>query len=166
MEPLLVWGLALLAVAFLLLVVEVFVPSAGLIFITATIIAIAGITCLWRHDLSWGVGGLLSTIVLAPTIFYSGLMFWKNTDMGRRALGVKSEEELEAERLKQEAEVRERLSILGSIGTVVTDLRPIGVIEIDGTRYDALSESVIIPAGTKVKVTVVEPNQIKVRAVS
>jgi membrane-bound ClpP family serine protease len=166
MEPLLVWGLALLAVAILLLVVEVFVPSAGLIFITATVIAITGVVCLWRHDTTWGVGGMLSVMVLAPTIFYGGLMFWKNTDMGRRAMGVKTDEELEADRLKEEAEVRERLSIMGAVGTVVTDLRPIGVIEIEGTRYDALSESVIIPAGTKVKVTVVEPNQIKVRAVS
>lgn len=163
MDTLLVWGMVLIAAALLLFVLEIFVPSAGLIFLTATTLAIAGVVCLWRHDPVWGISGLLSTLVLAPTLFFVTLNLWRHTSMGRRALGVKSEEELDAERAKREEEAKERLAILGAIGTVITDLRPVGVVEIDGKRYDALSESVLVPAGRRVRVTVVEPHQIKVR---
>jgi membrane-bound serine protease (ClpP class) len=163
MDTLLVWGLVLIAAALLLFVLEIFVPSAGLIFLTATTLAIAGIVCLWRHDPMWGISGLLSTMVLAPTLFFVTLNLWRTTSMGRRALGVKSEEELDAERAKREEEARVRMEIMGATGVVISDLRPIGVIEIDGKRFDALSESVLIPAGHRVRVTVVEPHQIKVR---
>ena len=38
-------------------------------------------------------------------------------------------------------------------------------IEIDGKRYDALSETVFVPAGTRVRVSVAEAAQVRVRPV-
>ncbi|MHC5009117.1 MAG: NfeD family protein [Planctomycetota bacterium] len=45
----------------------------------------------------------------------------------------------------------------------MTDLRPVGVVKIDGQRIDALAESGIVEAETPVVVTDVYDNQIKVR---
>jgi membrane-bound serine protease (ClpP class) len=166
MEPLLIWGLSLLAAAALLLVIEIFVPSAGVIAVTATAVAIAGVVCLWRYDTLWGITGLIVVLVGGPGIFFYGLSIWRYTPLGRRMIGELSEEEQEELRRLDEKERDQRQSLMGAEGTAVTDLRPVGVVMINGQRHDALSESVLIPAGTRVRVTVVESNQLKVRPVA
>ena len=55
--------------------------------------------------------------------------------------------------------------MVGAVGMVVSDLRPVGLIQIDGQRLEALAETGFIRAGTKVRITVVESNQIKVRSI-
>lgn len=165
MEPLLIWGLSLLAAAALLLVIEVFVPSAGVIAVGATAVAIAGVVCLWRFDTLWGITGLTVVLIGGPGIFFYGLSVWRYTPLGRRMIGELTEEEREEQRRLEEKERDLRMALLGAEGTAITDLRPVGVVVINGQRHDALSESVLIPAGTKVRVTVVESNQVKVRPV-
>ena len=70
MDPMLLWGLILLAAALLLTVIEIFVPSAGLISMVAAAVAIAGIVCLWIYDAFWGVSGLLGSMILLPTVVF------------------------------------------------------------------------------------------------
>jgi membrane-bound ClpP family serine protease len=165
-DPMLFWGLGLLAASLLLVIIEVFVPSGGMIALLAGGSAIAGVYCLFRVDWTWGVIGIASVLILGPLAFSFALRVWPSTPMGRKMMGEKTPEQLEAERLA-EANERDRLAALvGAEGVVLTDLRPVGVVQIDGNRFDALAESAFIRAGTKVKVTVVQPNQIKVRAIS
>ena len=166
MEPLLIWGLALLAAAALLLVIEIFVPSAGVIAVTAAAVAIAGVVCLWRYETTWGIIGLIAVLIGGPGIFFYGLSIWRHTPIGRRMIGELTEEEQQELRRLEEKERDQRLALLGAEGIAVTDLRPVGVVVINGQRHDALSESVLIPAGTKVRVTIVESNQVKVRPVA
>ena len=54
---------------------------------------------------------------------------------------------------------------LGKTGVAISELRPSGIIEIDGERLDALSEGVFIPKGTTIKVVRVEGSKIIVRRV-
>ena len=164
-EELLFWGLGLLAASLLLVIIEVFVPSGGLIAITAAGCAIAGIVFLFRFKTSWGVSGTLAMLVLGPTAFGFALKVWPSTPIGRRMLGAKTPEEEEADRLAELKERQKQQSLVGAEGTVLTDLRPVGMIQIDSVRMEALSEMGVIRAGTRVRVTVVESNQIKVRAV-
>lgn len=165
-EELLFWGLALLGVALLLVIVEVFVPSGGLIAIGSAAAAIAGIVMLFRYNVTWGLVGMLMVIVLAPTMFAFALKVWPSTPIGRKMLGEKSIEERRAELAAAQRE-RDRMSALvGAEGIAMTDFRPIGVVIIDGERLDALSEIGFIRAGTKVRVTVIDSNQIKVRPVA
>lgn len=160
------WGLGLLAAALLLVVIEVFVPSGGLIAIISTGCAIAGIYCLFRVSPTWGIIGILCVIFMGPAAFAFALRVWPSTPIGRKMMGTKSAEQVEAEKLAELKE-RERLAALvGAEGVVLTDLRPVGVVQIGTQRYDALAEASFIRAGTKVRVTVVEPNQIKVRAIT
>lgn len=163
MEPLLLWGLALLAAGALLLIIEIFVPSAGVIAVTAAVVSIAGVVCLWRYDTLWGLSGLLAIAIGGPVIFFYGLSLWRHTPIGRKMIGEPSEEEVEIRRRLEEAARDQRQALLGAEGMAATDLRPVGVVIINGQRHDALSESVLIPAGTRVRVTVVESNQVKVR---
>jgi membrane-bound ClpP family serine protease len=165
-EQLLFWGLALLAAALLLVALEVFIPSGGLIAMGAAAAAIAGIIMLFRYNITWGLTGVLAVMVLGPAAFAFALRVWPNTPMGRRMMGEKSFEELETERQTAQRE-RDRMgALLGAEGIAMTDFRPIGVVIIDGERLDALSEAGYIRAGTRVRVTVVESNQVKVRPVA
>ena len=166
MESLLFWGLGLLAVALMLIAIEIFVPSAGVIAFVATGVALAGIVCLFRYDPLWGVGGTLSMLVAGPGIAIYGLQLWRHTPVGRRMIGELSEEQIEAARLAEKREIDARLAMIGREGSAATDLRPVGIVMIDGKRYDALAEAGIIAAGAKVRVTVVEGAQLKVRAVA
>jgi membrane-bound ClpP family serine protease len=162
----LVWGLALLAVALLLVVVEVFVPSGGVIGFLAAGSAVAGVYCLFRVGTAWGLVGIGIVVVLGPLAFGFALRVWPSTPMGRKMLGEKPPEQVEAERLAELKE-RERLAALvGAEGIVLMDLRPVGIVQVQGQRYEAKSETSIIRAGTRVRVTSVEPNQIRVRAVT
>lgn len=164
-EAMLLWGLVLLGAALLLIVVEVFVPSGGLIAIVAAGCAIAGIACLFRYSPTWGVMGVLTLLLAGPTMFAFALKIWPSTPMGRKMMGEPSPEELEAERLRAAREAEERRALIGAQGVALTPLRPVGVVEIEGVRIDALAEGGLIPAGARVRVTQADLHQIKVRAV-
>jgi len=164
-EEMLYWGLGLLAASLLLVVVDVFIPSGGLIALVSTGCAVGGIVCLFRVGALWGLAGLGTMIVLGPTAFAFALKVWPSTPMGRRMLGEKPAEEIEADRLAALRERERYLGMVGAEGVVLSDLRPVGVVQIDGHRYDALSESGFIPVGSKVRITLAEPSQIKVRRI-
>jgi membrane-bound ClpP family serine protease len=166
MESLLVWGLVLFGISALLLVVELFVPTGGALGITAAVVAIAGVVCLFRHDTGWGFAGLLAVLVLGPAALVFGLQVWPNTPMGRRIIGVPTEEEQERTRLAEEADRKRANDMIGQEGVVLTDLRPVGIVEIGGRRLDVLSETLFVPAGSRVRVTHVEGSMIKVRPVA
>lgn len=163
---LLFWGLGLLAAAMLLVVIEVFVPSGGLIAILSTGCAIAGVVCLFKVSTTWGAIGVAAVLVMGPLTFAFALKVWPSTPMGRKMMGEKPPEQLEAERLAELKEREQLAALVGMEGVVLVDLRPIGTIEVNGKRYEALSERSIIRAGSRVKITMVEPNQIKVRAIT
>lgn len=166
METMLLWGLGLLGVALLLVVVEIFVPSAGIIAVTAAVVAIAGIVCLFRYDTMWGVIGLLITLILTPVLFILGLKIWPSTPIGQKMMhGDETEED---RRRRAEAEIaarEERQALVGAEGEAVTDLHPVGAVRIDGERLDALAEVGWIESGTRVRVVSIADNQIKVRAI-
>lgn len=159
MESLLIWGLALIAAALVLVVVEVFVPSAGLIGIIAGVLGIVGVVCLFRYETLWGVGGLLALAVLAPLIFAFGLKLMPSTPMGRKLLFGESGEDP----VKPNSD--ELSPLVGAVAEAVTDLRPVGSIMLDGRRVSASSEGTIIPAGTRVKIVAVDGPNIRVRPV-
>ena len=160
------WGVALLAFMFVLLFVELFLPTGGVLGMVAAVVGISGLVCLFRYDLTWGMSGLLSMVVLLPAFAAFAFRVWPHTPMGRRVIGTPTDEEVEAKRMTELRE-RERLTgMVGKEGTVLTALRPVGLIEIDGVRMDALSETMFVQPGAKVKVTYADGSQIKVRQIN
>lgn len=163
MDDLLLWGLILLGIAAVLVFVELFVPTGGALGFVSAAVAVAAVVCLWNYDTQWGVGSLLAVIVLGPAVMAFGLRLYPHTPMGRRMIGVPSDEEVQARQEKEEAERRARLDLIGKVGLVRTECRPVGTVEIDGRRYDALSETVLIRPGVRVRVTAVEGHELRVR---
>lgn len=165
MEDLLMWGLLLIGAGVVLLLTDMFVPSGGILSILAGVCAIAGIVLLFKHDTTWGLAGSLAVLVLGPMAVAFMLKVWPHTPMGRAILGTPSEEEVQKQQVAAEHERDQWLALVGKEALVLTELRPIGVVEIDGKRYDALCETTFVGSGQKVRVTSVESRQVKVRPI-
>jgi len=104
-------------------------------------------------------------VILLPAFAGFAFRIWPSTPMGRRIIGAPTEEALEESQL-QELKEKERLAALvGREGMVITTLRPVGVVEIDGVRHDALAETMFVQSGSRVKVVYADGSQIKVREV-
>ncbi|HMN40788.1 MAG TPA: NfeD family protein [Phycisphaerales bacterium] len=160
MESMLAWGIVLLAAALLLVALEVFIPSAGIISITAGLVGIAGIVCLFQHSVLSGIIGILVALVLVPIILVFGAKVMPATPMGKRLLFGESGK---PEPVIPEESLNRLDALLGAEGDALTDLRPVGIARIDGQRIDVLAEIAFIPAGAKIKVTGVSGSQVKVR---
>lgn len=165
MEPLLIWALAGLLVAFVLLVAELFIPSGGILGICAGLCAIGGVILLAMHDGTWGLVAALGLMVLTPVLVAFMLKVWPHTPLGRRIIGVPSEEEVERERLEALAAQKQITALVGKQALALTDLRPVGVIDLEGQRRDALAETTYIKAGSQVRIVHADGSQIKVRAI-
>jgi membrane-bound serine protease (ClpP class) len=127
---------------------------------------VAGIIVLFKHDMAWGITSLLLVLVLGPMAAVFLVKVWPHTPVGRAVLGTPSEEEVQKRHMAEEREREEWLALMGKEAIVLSDLRPVGVVEIEGKRYDALCETTLVRAGQKVRVTGTESRQVKVRPVA
>lgn len=165
MESLLFAGIGLIVLGLLLMVIEAFLPSGGVIGVAAGICAIAGVVLLFRHDITWGIIGALSVLILGPLSFFSALSVLPNTKLGQQMMGP-GVEEIALEREKNEHEHRAaRAALIDQEGIARSALRPVGIVEITGQRHEAVSLSGIIDQGTRVRVVKIDGLQIGVRAV-
>jgi membrane-bound serine protease (ClpP class) len=62
-------------------------------------------------------------------------------------------------------EEEELAPLVGSEGVARSDLRPVGIVLIDGQRVDCITEGAMIDSGARVKVIAVEGNRVIVRRV-
>ena len=160
-ESYLPWGIALIAASIVLIFVEVFIPSGGLIAVSAAISACTGIIFLFIYDQTWGFIGLGATLVLGPMALTLAFKAFPHTPIGKRLiLGTRN---LDPERVAEQHDAL--TALLDAEGEAITDLRPVGVVRIEGKRHDALAEGPMIEAGSRIRVVVVEANQIKVRKI-
>jgi len=146
------WGLGLVATCLLLIVLEVLIPSGGLIAIGSALAGIGGIVLLFMYDVTWGLTGLLFLILLSPVAFFGAINMLPHTPIGRQLLGEENEE---TKREREEAEQREkeeRLALIGARGVASSDLHPVGEVEIQGKIYQALAEHTWIDADSSVEV--------------
>lgn len=165
MDDLLIWGLALMLIAGVMLVIEVFVPTAGILGLASAVTAVIGVVCLWRYNEYYGAGGLLTTMIVGPTIGYYGLKMYRHTPLGRKMIGVPDDAEVEAQQRAEEARKQAESALLGKEGTALTDLRPVGMIQVGEQRIDALAEVMFIQRGSRVRVIGVSTGQVKVRQI-
>ncbi len=162
-DAMLIWGLALLGAAVLLVIIEVLVPSGGIISLVATGVAITGVVFLYRESTIWGLIGTLFVIVGGPTMFFFALNMLPSTPTGRAMLG-EIDPEKRAENERRNREERETLaSLVGAEGEALTDLHPVGNVLVEGQRHEATADTSYIRAGQRVVVTSVEMATLKVR---
>ncbi len=158
----LAWPLLVLALGYLLLIAEVFIPSGGLIGLLA--ISCIGVS-LWQafhQSTALGLKFLLADCLLMPLTLAFAIYLWPKTPLAKLvALQPPAPEDIEVSHSPQRID-----HLVGELGRSLTPLRPSGLVDFDGRRLDGMSEEGLIPAGTLVRAVRVRSGQIIVRIVA
>ncbi len=155
----LTWAVLLLAVALALLVLELFVPSGGLLGLLSFAGIVASIVMVFRESSTYGTLYLVGLVVLLPLLFVKMVRYWPHTAIGRLMLNIPPPgTETESSAIQNPLE-----DLVGKIGQAKSKMLPSGAIVIDGRTYDAFSGGFAIEAGDTVEVIRVEGNRIMVR---
>ena len=166
MEAMLYWGIGLWAVALLLFIIELFIPSGGIIGAVSFICAACGVGAFWMVSTTWGIISALVLVGLVPVAVWFAFKVMPETAVGRSLMLAEDEDELQIRALA-EAEQRQReQALVGAEGVALQDLRPVGQARIEGAKIEVLAATGYIEAGTAVRVVAVDGKQVKVRAVS
>jgi len=136
-----------------LLLIEAFViPGFGLVGIGGAILVIGSLLlALGVDNLRTSAAILAASMVSAAML--SALLFKlipKTRTFRKIVLSDSSEG------FKSPTDHDKSPGLLGKSGKVLTTLRPSGTIEIDGVKYDAVSDSTFIDAGRKIEVVTVK----------
>jgi membrane-bound serine protease (ClpP class) len=158
--PDIAWAILLLLVGCALVVLEVFIPSGGIIAILSAIAFIGAIVLAFQTSPTTGptIGLIFAafTVFAVPTLLALAFKYWPKTPMGKAFLGE----------LPKEEEIRPqdtRRALIGRVGVARSKMLPSGTVEIDGQMVDAVSQGQAIEPGAYVVVTEVRANRVVVR---
>lgn len=157
----LTWAIILLLVGIAILIAEFFIPSSGFLGILATLAIIGAIVLGFMHSFTAGTLVLLSAVVIVPVILLAAIKYWPETPMGRLILVKPPTHQDEV--LPATDAYRKLPELIGHRGRAKTEMLPGGTVEIQGKRYDAVSEGMGIEAGETVIVVRIETQRLVVR---
>ena len=158
-----IWAVVLLTLGLGLTVLEVFIPSGGILGFLACSSVVAGVVMGFMDKSPW-VGPVILTgaVVGMPTVVILAFKYLPKTAMGRRVLLMAPKSE---ETLPEDPEMDHLKSMVGEVARAKCKMRPAGAITIDGRTVDAVSEGMPIEAGQMVRVIEVRANRVIVRPV-
>ncbi len=156
-----VWAIALLCFAMLLIVMEMFVPSGGGLGFMAACAVAASIGLAYYADGIRGGTIFLSIAVFSlPILFWAFVKWWPDTPIGRMLVAKPPVTE---DIIPDDHGLGD---LIGQLGTATTPMLPAGVIRVAGRTYDALSEGLAIEQGSPIKVLSVSCGQVLVRSLT
>lgn len=145
MDPL-VLAICLYFVALLLAILDVFLPSGGILLILSGLAALGSIYSSFQYGTTTGL--VMSTIVLGtvPVLVYSAIRIWPHTPIGRRIL-------LSPSPPGDTASSHPLVEWIGSVVVAQWPLAPMGQVKIGVHRFNAMSsDGRLIEAGQRIKV--------------
>lgn len=156
----LLYAILLAVIGLIAIVVELFVPAAGLIGLIGLGCIITGVSIGFIHyGTLVGMVFLIAVLILTPAIIILWFRHFPRSLVGKRLIlfnpVVKAENPLES--------LRPLSPLIGKTGMVLTDLRPSGTILIENKKYSVVTAGEYIPKDKKVEITAVNGNRIEVR---
>lgn len=150
----------ILTLGFTLLILELFVPSFGLLGISGIYLLIESFLALKNIENAslYVIISLISSTIIG---FILGKIFFKNMDKNKLVLHS-SFNDIKGNKLQNKIN---KEALLNSEGVVEKVLRPAGTIKIDGIIYNAVSNGNFISKGKKVVVEKIENSQLYVREI-
>jgi membrane-bound serine protease (ClpP class) len=152
------WSILLLLLGCALVMLEVLIPSGGIIGVLAAVSFIASIYIAFDGGKSpvTGVVFTAATVIAVPVVLGLAFKFLPKTPIGRAFLG---ELPTEAEILPEDP----RRALVGRVGIARSKMLPSGAVEINGHMVDAVTQGQAIEPGTYVVVVEVRANRVVVR---
>lgn len=160
------WAIIAILAGILFLVLEVFLPSGGLLLILSLFSIGAGVVLIFFTPESEGGGqraGIITIVgllVLLPVVGSALFYWWPHTPMGK-AVFLSQPTEEESSVVTEAQQAFEKL--YDQIGKTVTLHQPSGATEIQGKRYDSTTQGIFVETGQLVRVIGVSGSQLVVR---
>lgn len=165
MDYWLIWSLVLFVIGLLIAVIEVVVPSGGLLAIAALGALIGSLVCAYQLS-GWMAAALAAVeLVCVPIVVIIAFKVLPKTSLGRQLILSPPSPTQPVIQAPPHAAPEGFAALAGKEGKAVTMLRPAGTAEIDGRRISVVTRGEMIPEGRVVRVTEVEGNRIVVEAV-
>jgi membrane-bound serine protease (ClpP class) len=153
----LVWASLLVVAGFAILVMEVLLPTGGVLGVVSAASLVGAIF------LAFSAGGpttgftfITIVVVLAPAVLTAAFRYLPYTPVGRALLGEPPKDE---DVLLEDP----RRQLIGKVGVARSKMLPSGSVEIDGQMLDAVSKGQAIEPGQNVQVIEVRANRVVVR---
>lgn len=159
MDPLF-WSIILLVAGLLLLLLEVFVPSGGVLgFLSVTAVLTSIVMAFYNRGVEVGMIFMAVTALAVPALLATAFRYWPHTPMGKRVLlELPTEEEV----LPDSSQLRVLRRLVGKVGVAKSLMLPSGAVSVEGLTVDAVSEGVAIEPGQYVRVIEVRGNRVVV----
>ncbi len=143
------------------IIVEFFVPAAGIIGIIGGGSIIGSVVMAYLdYGILAGSAFLLGALILTPLMIMFYFRIFPKTIIGRKLiLNTNQSHESGFTSFTQE----KYKGINGSSGTVIKEMRPVGIVEIEGQRFTALTNGEYLDSGIKIQVFKVEGNRVFVK---
>jgi len=158
MYPIL-WTFLFLGLALIVAVLEVFLPSGGVLAVLAIAFLITSVVFSFQTDIVFGSFYTLFTALLVPAFLWVALIIWPNTWIGRQILLIPEEDPA----LVPDEEQRSLKQLIGKQGLAKSKMLLGGLIEIENKRYSAVSDAEPIEPGEVISVIRIEGTSIIVR---
>ncbi|GIW97767.1 MAG: hypothetical protein KatS3mg111_1100 [Pirellulaceae bacterium] len=149
MEPLYL-AIVLYVVAVILVLVDIFVPSGGLLVVLGSASAVASILFAFRSSLLAGQILLFALFVSVPLLILLAMKLWPRTPIGRRVI-LRPPPSTATPATKD----RSWNTLLGTVVVAEFPLLPSGELRIGGRRFPAIAQTGIVEAGQRVEVVAV-----------
>lgn len=152
----LAWSILLMIIGCVVVVLEVFIPSGGILAVLSAAAFVGSILMAFQHGPVTGASFILTTVVVVPAVLALAFKVWPKTRMGKAFLGeLPTDDEVLPE-------VPHR-ALVGHVGIARSKMLPSGAVEIDGQMLDAMTHGQAIEPGQYVVVMEVRANRIVVR---
>lgn len=155
----LVLGIFLIIVGAILLVLEVFIPSFGLLTFCAIASVAAGLWVFFRESAASGWLGIAIAVVVIPITWIITYRVFPKTRFGK-SVTLEGPKREKGDAIPDTPELEH---MLGETGTVLTPLRPVGMCEFDGRRFECVADTGYVEKDKRIKVIHVEGTQLTVR---
>jgi membrane-bound serine protease (ClpP class) len=155
LDPL-TWAIILLLVGCALVVLEVFIPSGGILGLLSGLSILASVIFAFRRDVTSGMVLLLIALLAVPSVLALAFKIWPMTPLGKAFLGeLPREEDLKP--------VDTRRELVGRWGVARSKMLPSGSVLVDGQWLDAVAQGDAVEPGEPVIVVEVRGNRVVVR---
>ncbi|MEM9253019.1 MAG: hypothetical protein AAGB29_11775 [Planctomycetota bacterium] len=160
-QAMLIGAVVLLGGAVLLFILEVFVPSGGVIGVLSAICLVGGIICMFGVDTTAGLVTSIVAILAVPPAIIAAMKIFPNTPVGH---WLTLRQTLPDAEITNPDNHSADVSV-GDTGVALTDLRPVGACRINGHRVECIAVGPAIEPGQKISVVVAEGFETRVRGV-
>ena len=155
------WAVLLLLLGIGCLVLEMFVPSGGLLGILAALSIVGAIALAFMSGPIQGLVMTLFVTLLIPVMLGVAVKFWPETPLGRLILLRRPQGADEV--LPQTEAYRTINALIGKRGVAKSLMLPSGVVMVEGKTYDAVSNGLPIDPGQNVRVIAIDTQRLVVR---